>query len=83
MSKRVRTRINYPSKIKVDEVRNETTGKMEPVWISTGPFRKEICGDTQKSVNYYLAHLVERYRLEKAKRIKEKQDEIQNSDPGE
>lgn len=67
--KRNRTRVNYPAKLVVDQALNESTGKMEPVEISTGPYRKDICGSTQQEVNAYLAHLVERYRIEKNKII--------------
>lgn len=50
-----RAKIIYPSRIEV-----------EPgVWISTGPYRKEVCGNTQEEVNSYLRYLKNRYDTEK------------------
>ena len=40
------------------------------VKISTGPYKKELCGDTYEGVNSYLDHL--RFRYNQVKSSKEK-----------
>lgn len=59
--------VHYPSQIEVDS----------GVWISTGPYRKDICGETREEIRMYLAHIIQRYRnqiaIEKAKEIKYKE----------
>jgi len=62
-------KITYPSRIHVDSIFNTETKKINEVWISTGPYSKALCGETQEEVNSYLSHIVERYRADKAKHM--------------
>jgi len=74
----------YPSKIKVDEVYNPFTKKQEQILISTGPYRKELAGETEESVRAYLAYLVDKYNEDKKaymeKRKKQMEDMIKRQE---
>jgi len=67
----------YPSKIKVDEIFNPFTGKQEQILISTGPYRKELAGDTEESVRKYLAYLVDRYQEDKKKYMEMRKSQME------
>lgn len=71
------SKLFYPSKIKVDEVYNPFTKKQEQILISTGPYRKELAGDTEESVKKYLAYLVDRYQEDKKKYMEMRKSQME------
>ena len=70
--KNKKEKIQYPAQIKVDEELDKKTGRMKPIIIGTGPYSKAKCGETQKEINEYLAHIVEKY--EQDKKFKEEKE---------